>query len=52
VKAIPYDRALAYEQTGQSAKAKADLERLFATDPEYLDMKVRLAESAPADSRA
>lgn len=52
LKAIRYDRALAYEQTGQSAKAHADLERLFALDPDYLDVKVRLARLAPADSEA
>ena len=52
LKAIRYDRALAYEQTGQSAKAKADLERLFALDPDYLDVKVRLAGLAPPDSEA
>ena len=46
-KAIRYDRALAYEQTGQSAKARADLKRLFAIDPDYLDVKVRLAGLAP-----
>jgi tetratricopeptide (TPR) repeat protein len=42
LKAIRYDRALAYEQTGQSATARADLERLFALDPAYLDVKARL----------
>ncbi|MFI5199262.1 MAG: DUF4236 domain-containing protein [Candidatus Limnocylindrales bacterium] len=46
LKAIRYDRALAYEQTGQSAKAEADLERLFALDPDYLDVKARLAAFA------
>lgn len=49
LKAIRYDRAIAYEETGQSAKAQADLERLFALDPAYRDVKVRLAaRPAPA----
>ena len=52
LKAIRYDRALAYQQTGQSAKADADFERLFALDPDYLDVKVRLAELARPGSEA
>jgi tetratricopeptide (TPR) repeat protein len=47
LKAIRYDRALAYEQTGQSTKARADFERLFALDPTYLDLKARLAATIP-----
>jgi tetratricopeptide (TPR) repeat protein len=47
LKAIRYDRALAFEQTGQSAKARADFERLFALDPTYLDVKARLAATIP-----
>ena len=43
LKAIRYDRAIAYEETGQSTKARADLERLFALDPAYRDVKARLA---------
>ena len=42
-KAIRYDRARAYEEMGHSAKAQADLERLFALDPAYRDVRVRLA---------
>ncbi len=52
LKAIRYDRALAYEQTGQSSKAEADLERLFALDPAYRDVKARLAGFAPPASDA
>jgi len=49
LKAIRYDRAIAYEETGQSARAQADLERLFALDPAYRDVKARLAaRPAPA----
>lgn len=41
--AVRYDRALTYEQLGQRARAKADLERLYAADPRYEDVKDRLA---------
>ena len=40
---VRYDRALAYEQAGQKAKAKADLERLYAREPNYRDVRARLA---------
>ena len=52
LKAIRYDRATAYEETGQSAKAGADLERLFALDPAYRDVKARLAATPAPASRA
>jgi tetratricopeptide (TPR) repeat protein len=52
LKAIRYDRALAYEQTGQSAKARADFERLFALDPAYQDVRARLASSAPPSTES
>ncbi|MEO8571774.1 MAG: DUF4236 domain-containing protein [Chloroflexota bacterium] len=42
--AIRYDRALAYARLGQTAKAKADLERVYAADPSFEDAKERLAE--------
>jgi tetratricopeptide (TPR) repeat protein len=48
LKAIRYDRALAYEETGQSVKARADFERVFALDPNYRDVKARLAASSLA----
>jgi tetratricopeptide (TPR) repeat protein len=41
---VRYDRALAYEQAGQKAKARADLERLYASDPTYRDVRDRLAQ--------
>jgi tetratricopeptide (TPR) repeat protein len=41
--AIRYDRASAYEAVGQKAKAKADFERLYAADPNYSDIRERLA---------
>ena len=40
---VRYDRALAYEMAGQKAKAKADLERLYASQPGYRDVRERLA---------
>lgn len=43
LKRVRYDRALAYEAAGQHAKAKADLERIYAVDPGYEDVRGRLA---------
>jgi len=45
LKAVRYDRALAYEHAGQHARARADLERLFAVDPNYEDVRARLTAS-------
>ena len=44
--AVRYDRALTFEQLGERAKAKADLERLYAADPHYQDVAERLAALA------
>lgn len=52
LQAVRYDRAVAYEETGQSAKAKGDLERLFALDPTYRDVKARFAAIAPPSPEA
>jgi tetratricopeptide (TPR) repeat protein len=46
LKVVRYDRSLAFEKAGQKAKARADLERIYATDPGYLDVRDRL-RSAP-----
>jgi tetratricopeptide (TPR) repeat protein len=43
LKAIRYDRALAYLAAGQKGRAKADFERLIAADSGYLDVRDRLA---------
>ena len=43
LKAVRYHRALAYEVMGQMKRARRDLERLFATDPDYEDVRERLA---------
>jgi len=40
--AIRYERALAYEQMGQPRRARSDLERIYAEDPNYADVAVRL----------
>jgi tetratricopeptide (TPR) repeat protein len=40
--AVRYDRALALERFGQHAKARADLERVYAADPAYEDVAARL----------
>jgi tetratricopeptide (TPR) repeat protein len=40
--AVRYDRALAYERIGQAAKSRADLERIYGTDPSYEDVAARL----------
>ncbi len=40
---VRYDRAQAYEQAGQGARARADYERLYAADPGYRDVRQRLA---------
>jgi len=45
LKIVRYDRALAYESAGQGAKAKTDLERIYATDPAFEDVRVRLTGS-------
>jgi Tfp pilus assembly protein PilF len=42
LKTVRYDRALAYVADGQSRKARADLEKIVAADPEYLDARQRL----------
>ena len=43
LKIVRYDRALAYERAGQRAKARADLERIYGVDPDYEDVRARLA---------
>lgn len=40
---VRYDRALAYIAAGQKSKARADLEKIVAADPGYLDARERLA---------
>jgi len=40
--ALRYERALTYEAMGQKARARADLERIYAEAPEYRDVAKRL----------
>ena len=46
LRAVRYDRALTFERLGQHARAKADLERLCASDPDYEDVRQRLSPIA------
>lgn len=39
---LRYERALAYQALGQAARARADLERIYADDPHYRDVATRL----------
>lgn len=43
---VRFDRALAYEQVGQRAKAKADFERVYAAEPQFPDIKEHLVALA------
>ena len=45
LKVVRYDRALAYEVAGQHGRAKQDLERVYAQDPTYEDVRERLAST-------
>lgn len=46
LKVVRYDRALAYEAAGQHGRAKQDWERIYAQDPNYEDVRARLASAA------
>lgn len=39
---IRYDRALLYDETGQRARARRELERLYAADPDFEDVAERV----------
>ena len=43
---IRYDRAVLYHETGQRARAKRELERIYAADPEFEDVAERLGVRA------
>lgn len=43
--AVRYDRALLLERLGQSKRARDDLERIYAVDPTFEDVKDRLASA-------
>ncbi len=42
LRALRYERALAYEDLGQRRRARSDLERLYAEDPDFEDVAARL----------
>ncbi|MGQ9704688.1 MAG: DUF4236 domain-containing protein [Actinomycetota bacterium] len=42
LRALRYERALVYEGLGQKARARAELEKIFAEDPDYEDVSQRL----------
>lgn len=44
--ALRYERANVYEALGQGARARGDLEKIYASDPGYEDVRSRLRESA------
>jgi tetratricopeptide (TPR) repeat protein len=46
LKTIRYDRALAYDAAGQHGRARRDLERIYAQDPAFQDVRERLAAAA------
>jgi tetratricopeptide (TPR) repeat protein len=42
LQALRYERTLVYERQGESKKARAELEKLYAEAPDYEDVKTRL----------
>jgi len=42
LRALRYERALVYEALGQAARARRDLESIYAEDPDYQDVAARL----------
>jgi tetratricopeptide (TPR) repeat protein len=48
LRAVRYDRAIAYQAVGQTTKARADFEKIFAQDPSYLDVAERLRGQQPS----
>jgi len=47
LQALRYERALAYEDLGQARRARSDLERLYAENPDYEDVAARLGLEPP-----
>ena len=39
---IRYDRAVLYEEVGQRGRARSEFERIYATDPMFDDVRMRL----------
>ena len=44
---LRYERALSYESLGQPKRARSDLERIYAEDPDFEDVAKRLREACP-----
>lgn len=44
LRAIRYERALAYEEMGQRARARTEFGRIYAEDPGYEDVATRVAD--------
>jgi tetratricopeptide (TPR) repeat protein len=42
LRALRYERALVYEDLGQRRRARSELEKLYAEDPDYEDVAARL----------
>lgn len=42
LRALRYERALVYEDLGQHRRSRSELEKLYAEDPDYEDVAVRL----------
>jgi tetratricopeptide (TPR) repeat protein len=42
LRALRYERALVYEELGQRRRARSELEKLYAEDPDYEDVAARL----------
>lgn len=42
LRALRYERALVYDARGQTGRARSEFERLYAEDPDYEDVAVRL----------
>ncbi len=42
IKALRYEKAMTFLESGRKAAARAELERIYAMDPEYLDVAERL----------
>ena len=42
IRALRYERAMVYEELGQRKRARTELEKLYAEDPDYEDVAARL----------
>jgi len=42
LRALRYERALAYEDLGQKSRARAEFEKLYVEDPDYEDVAIKI----------